>query len=164
MSKKIQQLYAREQYYIKRGKKYFKVNDPVAYDGLEKGAWLVIVKGNCTSIRSVVNPKLTELDAAMKYLEDSLCDALADASKMRPSSTPISKKEQEAWKTFEKTMGNDMPKYFEYASFSEIAQKGCAHIKKIMLENNMDIDKIREKYEIKKNDVKNSIFSLGIEE
>lgn len=157
-------IYAKEQYYIKRGKKYFRVNDPGAYDGLGKGSWLVIVNDGCTSIRSVVNPKFIELDAALKYLEESLCDAMSKASEMRPMSIPISEKEQKAWKAFRTIVGKDMPRYFEYKSLSEIANKGCEYIKKIMLENNMDLDKIKKKYEIKKKEVKNSIFGLGIKD
>jgi hypothetical protein len=156
-------LYAREQYYIKRGKKYFPVNDPGAYDGLGQGAWMVIVDKNCTSIRTIINPKFIELDAALKYLEDGLCRAIAKASEMRPTSEPIGEKEQKAWKAFRTIMGKDMPRYFQYASFSEISQKGRDYIRKIMLENNMDVVKIKEKYEIVKKECTNPILELDVE-
>jgi hypothetical protein len=156
-------LQVREQYYIKRGKRYFPVNDPGAYDGLGQGAWMVIVDKNCTSIRTVVNPKFIELDAALKYLEEGLCRAIAKASEMRPTSEPIGEKEQNAWKAFRTIMGKDMPRYFQYASFSEISQKGCEYIRKIMLENNMDVAKIKKKYEIVKKECKNTILGLEIE-
>ena len=151
----------REQYYIKRGKKYYPVNDPGAYDGLSKGAWLVTVNKGCTSIRTAIDIKNIKLEAALKYLEDELCNAISEASKMRPSSYPISDKERKAWKAFEKIMGKDMPKYCEYPSNQEIANKGCQYLKKIMLENNCDIDTIKEKYEVKKIS-RNSISDLEI--
>ena len=157
-------IYHQEQYYIKRGKRYFPVNDPGAYDGLGRGAWLVTVEPGSKSIRTAISPKFIELEAALKYLEDGLCNALSKASEMRPRSTPISEKEQRAWKAFRTIVGMDMPRYFEYASFSEIAQKGCEYIKKVMIENNMNIEKIKEKYEVKKRDIINPILGLEIED
>ena len=153
----------REQYYIKRGKRYFPVNDPGAYAGLGQGAWMVIVDKGCTSIRTAVNPKFIELDASLQYLEEGLCRAIAKASEMRPRSEPIGEKEQKAWKAFRTIMGEDIPRYFQYASFSEISQKGCDYIRKIMLENNMDVVKIKEKYEIVKKECTNPILGLDIE-
>ena len=155
-------IYHKEQYYIKRGRKYIKVNDPGAYEGLGEGAWMVIVEKGCTSIRTAVNPKLIELDVALRYLEDGLCKAMSKASEMRPKRTPITLKEQKAWKAFRKTMGVDMPSYFYYASFQEIASHGCDYIKKIMLENNMNMDIIKDTYRIEKKQCKNPILDLGV--
>lgn len=151
-----------EQYYMKRGKRYYPVNDPCAYDGLGQGSWLVVVDKGCKSIRTQLNPKLAELDAALKYLEEGLCKAMNKVSEMRPKDTPISKKEQKAWKTFKATMGKDMPNLFTYTSHWEIATKGCEYIKQIMLENNMNIEKIKEKYEVKRREIRNAIESLEV--
>lgn len=151
-----------QQYYIKKGKRYIPVNDPLAYDGLEKGAWLVIVKNGSTSIRTQLNPKLAELDAALKYLEDGLADVIMKAGEMRPQKIKMSEKEQKAWKAYKKIVGDDMPNYFQFSSIQEISEKACNYIKKIMLENNMNIEKIKEKYEIKRKEMVNGILNLEI--
>lgn len=153
----------KEQYYVKRGRKYYPVNDPGAYDGLGKGAWMVIVEPSSKSIRTQVQPKFVELDAALRYLEDGLCKAMTKASEMRPHSVQISKKEKKAWDAFQKIIGKDIPRYFEYPSHWEIVNSGCEYLRKIMLENNMNVDKIKEKYGVKKKEVKNVILDLGVE-
>ena len=153
---------AYEQYYIKRGKKYIPFHDPYAYEGLSKGAWLVIVEESGKSIRTVINPKFIELDTALRYLEDGLCSAISAASKMRPNVTVMSKKEQRAWDAYRKIMGKDIPRYFSFPSNHEIAEKGCDYIRKIMLDNNVDMAKIKEKYGVKKKEVKNSILGLEV--
>lgn len=163
--KKIEHpIHAREQYYIKRGKKYFPVNDPGAYDGLKPGAWLVIVDKGCTSIRKAIDPKSIKLEAALRYLEDGLCKAISKASEMRPKTVRMSPKEIKAWDVYKKIVGKDIPTYFEFASHSEMAQKGCEYVRKIMLENNMDIKKIESKYKIKEKGVTNAILGLGVNE
>jgi len=159
MGKKAQHLY-REQYYVKKGNKYVLVNDPYAYDGLAPGAWLVVVDGNCTSVKKAVNPKFIELDAALKYLETGLCNALLKASEMRPKTIRITEKERRAWREFRRIMGEDMPSYVEYPSNCEVAQKACEYIRKIMIESNCNIDKIKENYETKERKFTNPIFDL----
>jgi hypothetical protein len=155
-----------EQYFIKSGKGYMPVNDPFALDGLTEGAWLVTVTKNCTSIRRAVDPEFIKLEAALRYLEDELCSALSKESEIRqrvhPIGRKITEKEERAWKNFRRYMGKDMPKLFEYASYQEVAEKGCAAIKKIMLENNMDLDKISKKYKKNKVSVKNVILDLEL--
>lgn len=141
---------SRDEYYIKKNGRYIKAHDPGCLDGLTNGSWLVVVKRGSVSCKQYLKPKLMELEAALRYLEDGLCEAMIDASKIRSRNTKISDKERKAWDVFEKTMGKDMPTYFEYASTNEIIQKGCAYLRKIMLENNLDADKIKSKYEIKK--------------
>jgi hypothetical protein len=155
---------AREQYYIKRGKKYYPVNDPKAYDGLDKGAWYVVVKNGCTSIRTAIEPKFKELDAALHYLHEGLVDAISDASKIRPTSVKLSEKEIKAWDAFEKIMGgkDNLPRYFaQYASYDEIARKGCEYLRKIMMENKMDIEQIKMKFP-KRPSCHNAIWGIDI--
>lgn len=155
---------AKEQFYVKRGKKYYPVNDPFAYDGLGEGAWLVTVDRGCQTIRTVLSPKFIELEAALRYLEDGLCNAMSEASKMRPRETPISEKEKKAWKVYEKTMGDDMPRYFCHASFWEVARKGCEYLKKIMEQYNCNVEKIKKDFEPKmtKKQFKNAVSYLEI--
>lgn len=160
------EIHSKEQYYVKRGKKYIKVNDPGAYDGLGDGTWMIVVNKGCTSIRTVVNPKLIELDASLKYLEDGLCEAISSASVVRSRTSPnnMSEKEKRAWKEFGRIMGDDMPTHFEHASNCEIAQKGCEYIRKIMLKHNCDPKKIAEEYDIKAKRYINPILDLETNE
>ena len=151
-----------QQYYIKKGNKYVPVNDLLAYDGLGKGSWLVVVKNGSTSIRTQLSPKLSELDAALRYLEDGLVTAIVKAGEMRPKKIKISEKEQKAWKAYKKIVGEDMPNYFQFSSAQEISEKACNYIKKIMVENDMNIEKIKEKHEIKRKEIVNGIFNLEI--
>ena len=155
-------LYAREQYYIKRDEEYYPVNDPVAYDGLGSGAWLVIVKPGSTSCRNKVDTNHIEIDASLQYLHDGLCKAMAEKSKLRPKSVRMSPKEIRAWKAYEKIMGKDIPMYFEYASHSEIADSACDYVKKVLIENDCDMDKIREKCKFKKSST-NVVSGMDVE-
>jgi len=140
------------QYYVKKGKRYRPVNDPIAYEGLGKGAWLVVVEKGSTSIRRQLDTKLVDLDAALYYLREGLTKAIAKKSEMRPRSTPLSDKEKKAWKAFEKVMKGEKNSYFaEFASYNDIAEAGCEYIKKIMLENNCNVKKIKKKYKKKPN-------------
>lgn len=154
-----------EQYYIKKDGKYIPSNDPYALDGLEEGSWMVVVKKNSTSIKSIKKPiksKLIELDSALHYLSEGLIESMHEASKMRPRATLLSKKEQKAWEAYKKIMGKDMPTYFYYDSLHDIADRGCKYLRKVILENNCDVNKIKEKYEIKKREVNNSIEELEV--
>ena len=102
------------------------------FEDLGYGTWIVTIKEGTTSARAVkkLNPKFSDLIAALHYLEDGMVKEMSKKSEMRPSSTPISKKEQMAWATFKKTMGKDMPRSFEMASFFEIAEAGTKYLRK----------------------------------
>lgn len=151
------------QYYVKKGKRYVPVNDPHAYEGLGKGIYLVAVRPGSTSIRTLLNPKFAELDAALDCLQEGLTKAIAKQSEMRPSSIPLTAREKKAWKAFDKIMGGEKTRLFaEFASYNEIAASGAAYIRKIMLENNCNIDKIKRKYGKKLRKLKNSIMELEI--
>ena len=157
------------QFYIKKNGKYVKYNDTHAYEGLGPGAWLVVVNEGCTSIRSVIDPKLIELDAALYYLREGLCVALSEASKMKPQSTPLTEKEKKAWAQYEKIMGDDMPKMFSMSSFDEISHAGTEYVKKELLKHKMDVNGIKKEHNDKKKEnekkldvYKNPISSLEL--
>jgi len=151
-----------EQYYIKKNGKYVPVHDPYALEGLYNGAWLVIVKKGGVSVRQALNPKFAELDAALEYLEEELVKGMHEASKMHPASTLMSKKEQKAWAAYKKIMGGKIPTMFCYSSHHDIARGGCNHIKKIMIEHKMSLDKIKEKYTAKERKITNAIEDLEV--
>jgi len=150
--------YDRKQYFEKKGKRYVPANDPYACEGLHNGAWLIIVKPNCQSIKKVINPEFIKLDAALEYLMDGLCHAMSKAGEIRSRNTKMSKKEIRAWKEFDRIMGKDKLSLFEYASYWEIVNAGREYIKKIMIENKMDIEQIKKNFKPKK--IINSILGL----
>lgn len=155
--------YRPRQLYEKIGNKYVTAHDPYATEGLENGTWLVVVKPGSKSMRTLLRPKISELEAALNYLHEGLIDAIREASEMRPSSVFLSKKEQKAWKAFNKIMGEDKVRYFaEFASYDEIARKGCEYVKNIMLENKCNINKIKKKYGIKIKKTISAIMDLEV--
>lgn len=111
-------------FYRKVGKRYKAINDPYAWDGLTEGVWCVVVKPGGKSARRLVSPDMDSVDAALVEFKDILLQELYEASKLRPISTKITKKERAAWDVFEKTMGKDMPVYFTgFPSHQEMVDK-----------------------------------------
>ena len=153
-----------EKFYKKKNGKYVPVNDPYALDGLTNGTWLVSINGGNTRMRTLLNPKYAELDAALDTLSEELTSELMKQSKMRSLSVKISEKERKAWDAFEKVMGKDVPTYVGYKSMHDIARNSCDKIKKIIIENKYDVKKIKEKYNGRKIKVKNAISTLDLNE
>jgi len=150
------------QLYYKKNKKFVKYNDPYAMDGLTNGYWLVRVYDGGKSIKTLLNPQYKDLVAALDFLQETLCHEIYLAGKMRPRSVKISDKEQMAWEVFQKIMGEDMPNYFQFLSCNDISQKAVNKIKDIMIENNLDINKIKRKYPKKVTKICNAISLLQI--
>ena len=100
-----------------------------ALEGLSEGAWLVIVKRNDKSARKLIKPSFAEVDAALDIFSEAVLQAMHKACEMRPTQTPLSEKEQKAWKAYRDIMGDDIPRYFEYPGLREIVDAGCKAIK-----------------------------------
>lgn len=116
------------QLYKKVGRKYVKVNDPCAYDGLREGWWLIKVAPGCTSIRSQVNPSRAELNAAIRDKEEELCDIIREAGEANlPKEKDYSEECQKEFSDLCKKWGIN---YFEYSSIADIAEKIMEGIKK----------------------------------
>lgn len=115
--------------YQKIGKRYHPVSDLHAYDGLEQGAWLVVVDGGCTSIRRCIEPDKASVEAAFKITVDKLVNIIAKASEARPKSTPLTPLEQKAIKAYYKVMGDEKMLMFNCQSMHGIAQEILAAVK-----------------------------------
>jgi hypothetical protein len=89
-----------------------------------------------------------------------ISNEIQKAGNMRPTSIKLSKKEQRAWKAFNKIVGKDKPNYFQFASTHEMVNTAISKFRKIIIENNMDIKKIKKKYSIKKVKIKNAMDLL----
>ena len=116
------------QLYKKVGRKYVRVNDPCAYDGLREGWWLVKVAPDCTSIRATVYPARAEIEAAIRDKEEELCDIIREASE--PSVPNDDKNREECQKEFAAFCKKWDINYFQYPSIAEIAEKIMQGIQK----------------------------------
>lgn len=108
--------------YRKVGKKYVLCNDFDAYEGLEKGFWLVQVREGRTSIKRMVYPANAEITAAAKLKEEKLLDVIREASEARPSKRPISPEALADWKALVAQHGQEFST-LEYPSWQENAEK-----------------------------------------
>ncbi len=108
--------------YKKVGKKYVLCNDFDAYEGLEKGFWLVQVRAGSTSIKKMVYPANAEVAAAAKLKEEKLLDVIREASEARPSKKPISPEALADWNALIAKHGNEFST-LQYPSFYENAEK-----------------------------------------
>ena len=108
--------------YRKVGKKYVLCNDFDAYEGLEKGFWLVQVREGCTSIKRMVYPANAEIAAAAKLKEEKLLDVIREASEARPSKLPISPEALADWNAFIAKHGQEFS-MLQYPSWQENAEK-----------------------------------------
>lgn len=108
--------------YKKVGNRYVLCNDFDAYEGLEKGFWLVQVREGSTSIKKMVYPANAEIAAAAKRKEEKLLDVIREASEARPSKRPISPEALADWKAFAAKHGQEFST-LEYPSWQENAEK-----------------------------------------
>ena len=115
--------------YQKIGKRYHPVSDLHAYDGLEQGAWLVMVDSDCTSIRKCIEPDKASVEAAFKITEDKIVNIIAKACEARPKSTLLTPREQKAIKAYYKVMGEEKLLMFNYQSMYGMAQEILAAVK-----------------------------------
>lgn len=92
-------------YYKKVGRKYVPVMEELLYDAFSAGAYLVIVKPGSRSLRTILDPQVADLVAAAEPAKDAMAKAIVEASKFRPTVTPITKRQRDAWIAFDRAMG-----------------------------------------------------------
>lgn len=98
-------------YYEKRGGRYYPVSEYNSdlLDSLPRGAHLIMCYPGGQSRRYNVEPNHAAMIAAGRVTEDAICAALRQASELRPTKTPITPKQQKAWKKLAKEFGDDLP-------------------------------------------------------
>lgn len=125
-----------DQLYVRKGRRYEKVDKYRMLDCLDEGHWLVSVEKNNTAVRICIKPAYAEVLAAMEVATDAMCKAALKEAEMKPPSTLMSKKEQrawaESWVVFRKIIGKDMPRSFTMSSIHDIIQAGINELKKRM--------------------------------
>lgn len=122
--------------YEKIGRKYIPVKQEYKYDCLEKGHWLINIMPNSTSLRYKLNPEIEypNLAAALEEYKDEIVSCMSEASKLRPHSIKMSKKEIKAWNEYKKIMGKNIPMYFGYMSLWDIANAGIKRLGEKIIE------------------------------
>lgn len=112
-------------YYEKVGRRYKPVAeyDSAYLDSFPKGSHLVMCYPGGQSRRFNVEPNYAAMIAAGRVAEDAISSAVVKASEMRPRRTPITEKQQKAWKALAKAFGDEVY-YIEIPSAREIAEAG----------------------------------------
>ena len=97
------------------------------------GSYLVTVKDGCTSTH-YLKLKLTraqaELEAVLKLYQDGVCRAMAEASKLQPTTRKLTPLEQKAYAAFDAVMGGQQPVQMWGRSMSDIAQAGADYLRR----------------------------------
>ena len=96
-------------FYIKEGRKYTPISE---YDNnflssIGYGDHLVSVHKN-GSCRQTINPAFAPMIAAGRYGKDAVTDSIRSALALRPTSTPITEGQRNAWKKLSEEFGNDV--------------------------------------------------------
>ena len=112
-------------YYVKQGRRYVPVAeyDNELMDSFHKGNHLVMVYPGGTSRRFNIEPALAPMIAAGRFAEDAVCTAMMKASELKPQRTPITPKQQKAWRALADAFGDELCT-LSGASVRECAEAG----------------------------------------
>jgi len=116
-------------HYRKVGRKYVPVSDTEAWEGLDNGAWLVVVDNGRRCARALLDTRRhsANLLAALADLEDQLATAIVEASR---TDTPrlLTKREQRAWRAWVDALGEERPITVSRPSAVDIARRAVQAI------------------------------------
>ena len=112
-------------YYEKVGRRYIPVSeyDNELLDSFPKGNHLVMCYPGGTSRRFNIDPNYAAMIAAGRVAEDAMCKAMNKASELRPAKTPITHRQQAAWKKLAEAFGDELAT-LHGSSLNDIAQAG----------------------------------------
>lgn len=112
-------------YYEKVGRKYVPVAeyDSDLTDSFGKGSHLVICYPGGQSRRYNIDPDYAALIAAARVAEDAMMQAMQKASELKPTQTPVTPAQHQAWKQLARAFGTELCT-LNGASSWEIAQAG----------------------------------------
>ena len=106
--------------YKKVGLRYKPAAEHEEWDSYPEGAHLVVCRPGSTMRRFDIDPDRAGLLAAAEPLREQIRALVVDLHKMRPTRRPLTQKQADAWRAFERAMGN-YGYCVEYASVGEIA-------------------------------------------
>lgn len=97
-------------YYEKIGRKYVPISeyDSDYLDSFPKGDHLVSVYPGGQSRRFNIVPAYAPMIAASRVAEDAICEAMVNASAMRPMKTPLTEGQRKAWRKLAKEFGDEL--------------------------------------------------------
>lgn len=97
-------------YYEKIGRKYVPISeyDLDYLDSFPKGDHLVSVYPGGQSRRFSIVPAYAPMIAAGRVAEDAICEAMVNASAMRPMKTPLTEGQRKAWRKLAKEFGDEL--------------------------------------------------------
>jgi hypothetical protein len=97
-------------YYEKVGRKYVPVAeyDSDLTDSFGKGSHLVICYPGGQSRRYNIDPDYAALIAAARVAEDAMSKAMYDASQLKPTQTPVTPAQHQAWKQLARAFGTEL--------------------------------------------------------
>jgi hypothetical protein len=97
-------------YYEKVGRKYVPVAeyDSDLTDSFGKGSHLVICYPGGQSRRYNIDPDYAALIAAARVAEDAMIQAMQKASELKPTQTPVTPAQQQAWKQLAREFGTEL--------------------------------------------------------
>jgi hypothetical protein len=131
-------------YYEKVGRKYVPVAeyDSDWIDRFPKGSHLVMCYPGGNSRVFNIDPDYASLIAASRVARDAMCKAIVKASELRPSKSPITPKQKEAWDNLAKAFGQEMYT-LQGSSAWDIAEAGIKALQEEakMLESNEAVKK-----------------------
>lgn len=109
--------------YQKIGRRYHPVRETDAYEGLTEGAWLVIVKPGCTTMRRAVEPDAA-VYAAAEVAREPMLEAMRKACELRPKATALTEREKRAIAAYNRVMGDAHPLMVQGSSIAEVVDVG----------------------------------------
>jgi hypothetical protein len=100
----------RETYYKKRGRRYIPVAeyDSELVDSFPIGTHLVQSYGGGQLRKFNIDPAYAPMIAAGRVAEEAICEALRQASDLRPSREPLTAEQREAWKNLQNAFGDSI--------------------------------------------------------
>lgn len=98
----------RETYYVKRGRRYVPVAeyDSDLTDSFPAGTHLVQCYPGGQLRKFNIDPAYAPMIAAGRVAENAICEALRRASDLRPSHTPLTNAQREAWENLKESFGD----------------------------------------------------------
>lgn len=112
-------------FYKKVGRRYVSVAeyDTELVDSYPIGATLVVTQSGSSIRKYNVDPNFAAMIAAGEYAKDAISKSLMVASELRPSKTPITEEQRNAWKNLAKAFGEEMH-MLQWPSCREAAEAG----------------------------------------
>lgn len=112
-------------FYEKVGRRYRPVYeyDNELFDAFPKGSHLVMCYPGGQSKRYNVDPNYAAMIAAGRVAETAMCEAIRQASEMRPRKNPITPGQKAAWEQLAREFGDELAT-LEVSSTHDIAEAG----------------------------------------